>query len=463
MSWYRGDDPPLDAHLSLAALDRFAQGTLPSPQAGRVVAHLLSGCRRCAERLEALLEISEGVEAIAGGMEAGLDAHPEYDAAVDGAFARVMAQLPEIERERRRGERALPLLRELGAAGLRHDPRLQGLSGIPLVETLLKVSFERRFEDPAQMLELAELARDFAGGLDGGRHGVARVADLRARASAELGNAYRIAERLPEAREAFGMAERFRQDGSGDPLLAALVDTCRAALHTTLRQFPEARELYDRTIAAYEQIGDAHAAGRTRVQRAICSYYEGDAQRALAEARRGYALLDPAREPEVLNAAGQSLLEILAHCGEYGQAARLLLQSGLRQKIAEQPINRMKLRWTEGRILVGLGRRERAEEAFREARDGFLDLDHRYHAAVVGLDLAAVWLELGRDAEVGRLASDTLAAFREFGIHREAQQALSFLNRACEKQKVTPSLLRLVIHFLDRLEKNPHLSFVAPT
>lgn len=451
-----------DDHVSPVELDRFARGAVSAEEACRVIEHLLGGCSRCAWRLETLLEAAERVGLFDPEIGDAGDDSRQYDTALDRAVARATAELPRIEEEKRQISRALPALRENGAHAIARDPRLAGLSRIALVEALSTVSFELRFEDPGRMVELAELARDLAGRLAAADHGWARVADCQARAWADLGNAYRIAERMEEAQEAFRRADYLVAEGSGDPLLGALVDTCRATLLSRLRELPEAFRLYDRAIATYRSVGDLHAAGRTLVQRGICRYHQGEARAALAELRQGQELLDPARDPRLATVVCQSLVEILAHLGEHAEAAQLLSASGLRRRIAHAPINRVKLCWTEGRILAGLGRPKRAERTLRRARQGFLELGQRYHAAHVALDLAAVRLELGQAGAVGELARESLAVFRELGTHREAEQAMAYLHQACEQERVTPSLLRQIGRFLERLEIDPRLRFEAP-
>ncbi|MES1210720.1 MAG: hypothetical protein ABUL63_00170, partial [Acidobacteriota bacterium] len=271
------------------------------------------------------------------------------------------------------------------------------------------------------------------------------------------GNAYRINDELPEAERAMGIAEERWRQGTGNLFLLARVADLRASLLSTQRLFSDACELLGGIHRLYLKLGDSHLAGRALVSQGIYTDYGGEPHPAMKLLRKGLALLDRSRDPELVLSATENLLELMARCGEYREAARVLMESGLRQAFAGQPLNLMKLRWVEGQILAGLGKLDRAEAAFEEARDGLLEHDLGYRAAIAGLDLAAVWLERGKAAQVEELAKDMLATFRRLGIQREALLAVGYLNKACEAREATPGLVRRIGQFLRRLEHDPQL------
>jgi hypothetical protein len=142
-------------------------------------------------------------------------------------------------------------------------------------------------------------------------------------------------------------------------------------------------------------------------------------------------------------------------------ARRHLLQSGLRQAFAEEPLLLVTLRWVEGQILAGLGKTDRAETALLEARARFREYRKEYKAAMVGLDLAEVWLRRGKKGEVRELAADMLATFQRLGIQREGQRAVQYLVWACDRERITPRTVGHVRRFLGLLEHAPHLRFEA--
>lgn len=447
-------------HLTDLQIQRFVLGELPSAEMKAVIRHLLRGCEACEERLGPFLDLSlEPEKAGAGLPPVDEDA---YDGVIERAMDAVLRRLPELEEERRRMERGRTLLPTSARLASLSEADAESLRGEPLVGALLDLSFQERYRDPEEMFRLALLARTAAESLDPDLYGPALVADLQARAWAELGNAHRVLDELDEAEAALDVAEERLRRGTGDLLLLARAADLRATLLNTRRRFSEACELLDAVHRIYLELGDPHLAGRALVSKGIYTNYQGAPQEALGILRSGLALLDPDRDPQLFASATQSLLWILVDCGEFREAGTLLLESGLRQDLAGDPLNLVKIRWLEGKVLAGTGHRGHAERAFQEARSGFLGFGQEYNAALVGLDLAEVWLEQGKAKQVQDLAEEMLATFRALRIHREAVRALDYLNRACHQQRATPATVRHVSRFLVRLEQEPQLRFQMP-
>lgn len=105
----------------------------------------------------------------------------------------------------------------------------------------------------------------------------------------------------------------------------------------------------------------------------------------------------------------------------------LLWQARLHRLLPAEGVNRLRLWTTEGTIWSGLGQLERAENAFREAKDGFESHGLRMQAALAGLELAKVWLRQGREQEVLPLAEELVETFCDMGIQRETVAALRVL------------------------------------
>jgi len=418
-----------------------------------LIRHLLEGCED--GRLRLLVEPEPAVAAEGSGSE--------YDVAITRAIAAARAGKPQMRPgERARVEWGLGLLRTRpgGVHGLT-DEEAEALRGAPMVEVLAQLSFEERYRDPEKMVHLALLAKLAAENLDAQDYDPQVIADHQARAWAELGNAHRVHDELCQAIAAMATAEERLRRGTGNLFLLARVADLRASLLNTQRQIPDACELLDGVSQLYRKLGDGHLAGRALVSQGIYTDYDGDPAWALRLLREGLSLLDRERDPQLVTSTTENLLELMVRCGEFREAARALMESGLRQILAGQPLNLFKLRWVEGQILLGLGKLHRAETAFREARAGFLEHNQGYNAALAGLDLAAVWLEQGKTSQAKELAEDMLATFRKLGIQREALRAMDCLKRACEQESATPDLARQVGRFLRQLEREPQLRFGA--
>lgn len=448
-------------HPGKGEIADFLADRLEADDRSRVVRHLFGeGCSRCQRLLKKLAEPLLGdepwtaVESVA---------EEQYDRAFSRASAATRSFAARWRKETAKLEQALTLLDQ--APGGPGDPRLpyrqaQALHGWPLCEALLRKSYEVRFSDPKRMLTLAESAAGVAKHIKLDKYPwPGFVADLRAKAFSELGNAYRLALRFQEAEAAFGQARDFLDEGTGDPLLHARVLDLEASLRSSQRRLDDAITLLHKVHCLYLDAGDSHLAGRALISKGSSMRCQGYPREAVEVLEEGLKLIEPSRDSQLASIAQQVLLDALADCGEYNRASRLLLQSGLREVFASEPLNLLKLRWVEGKVHAGLGRLARAERAFSEARKGFVQRGQAYDAALVGLDLAAVWLKKGRAAEVLKLAEEMHATLDDLGVHVEAARALYFVREACRCQAVTVPMIERVRTFLERLPWQAGLRF----
>jgi tetratricopeptide (TPR) repeat protein len=447
-------------HLGKGEIEDFLAGRLEASNRRRVILHLLGGCSRCQSRWKSLAEPLLGEEPW---VAAEPVAEESYDEALSRVGAAAKSFLPRWRKESAKLQRALSLLEQFpkGFEDASFPARqAQALHGWPLCEALLRKSHEVRFSDPKRMLELAEDAAGVA------KHARAEkypwpglLADLRARAFAEMGNAYRINDRLSEADAAFERARDYLDEGTGDLFLRAHVLDLEASFRRAQRRLEDAIALLDQVHGLYLEAEDLHLAGRALISKGVNTHYRGYPREAVGLCEEGLRLLDPDRDSHLLKISQQVLLLALADCAEYRKASRLLLQSGLREAFEGEPLNLLKLRWVEGKVHAGLGRLAQAERAFCEARREFVRHGQVYDAAMVGLELAALWLRQGRAAEVQELAEEMYETFEDLGIQMEAARALQFVHEACRLQAVTVSMIERVRTFLERLPWHPGLRF----
>jgi tetratricopeptide (TPR) repeat protein len=317
-----------------------------------------------------------------------------------------------------------------------------------------------RYSDPERMLNLAESAAGVAEHIRSEKYPwPGLLSDLRARAFGELGNAFRVNDRLAEANTAFARAWEFLDEGTGDPLLHARVLVLQAALRRAQRQLENAIALLDEAHNLYLDAGDPHLAGRALISKGICTHYQGHPRGAMGLLQKGLGLLETDRDRKLQHSTVLSVIDAMTGCGEHRKASQELLQSGLREAFAAEPLALLKLQWVEGKIHAGLGRLVRAERAFSEARHEFLRRGQIYDAALIGLELAALWLRQGRTAEVRDLAEEMHAVFEDLGVQVEAAKALHFIEEACRYESITVSMIERVRTFLERLPWQPGMRF----
>lgn len=326
-----------------------------------------------------------------------------------------------------------------------------------LCESLLARSRACRHQDPEQMVLLAERAVAVASELDPMLYGRELVADMRARALAELGNAYRVADDLDAAERSLQSAIDWSAQGTQDPLLLVRIMDLTASLCGYQRRFAEALVLLEAVHSLYERHGDRHNAGRALISKGLYTGYSNAPERAIELITAGLAMIQPARDPKLVVSAVHNLIGFMADCCRFEEAQRLLRRSRPAYFAEGDRLNLVKLRWLEGRIAAGLGKMERAEKAFAEVRASLEEAGLGYHVALVSLDLAAVWLRQDKVAEVRGLVEELVAAFRARRIAREALAALLLLKESFETDRVSLDLLQSVRTYLKGLEGNPRL------
>lgn len=448
-------------HLGKDEIRDFLAGRLDATGRRRVLGHLCSGCPRCQRQIQ-----SFSAPLLLDEPWAAAEPIPEeqYEAAFTKLEITARSLMRRWRTESAKLERALHLLEE-SPAGLGDErfpwSQARALHGWPLCEALLRKSWEARFSDPKRMLKLAESAANMARHIKPEKYPwPGTLPDLRIRALAELGNAYRVNDRFPEADAAFEQAWGImEEEGTEDPLLQARLLDFWASLRSAQRRLEEANVLLDRVHELYLEAGEPHLAGRVLISMGINTHYMGCPQKAVSLFERGLSHLESEREPQLVAIAQQVRLHALVDSGEYRKASRLLLRSGLREAFATEPLNLRKLRWVEGKIHAGLSRFARAEQAFTEVREEFLQAGQLYEAALVGLELAALWLRQDRTVQVLELAEEMYETFEDLQVPTEAARALHFIREACRLQAVNVPMIERVRKFLERLPWHPGLRF----
>jgi len=451
------------SHVTDEEISLLVSGRLQGGARLRAVRHLLSACPECLPKSIPYLAVLQGREA---------EDLPEAEAAVyepvlDRSIGDAIRHAARMVEEWEWRDRFLVEVRERKLVGFNAivDAMDFEMPGRAKIEAVLTLSFEARFRDPAEMRSLAEAATITAENLgkepsQRDRYAPAEIADLSSRVWMEVGNARRRTDDFHGAEEALDKAHGFCMQGTGDPLLTARWLDILASLRTDQRHLDEAIALLDEAHGIYLKEGETHLAGRALISKGINVAYADRPREAIAWFRQGLSLLDFQRDPELRLTGDYSLLCALVESGEYREGRRLLLESGLRQAFAVEPLKLLRVRWLEGRIFAGLGKPRWAEQVFSEVEDGFFRAGLEYEAALVGLEQAGVLLRLGRAAEVDAVVEEALETFLALQVNREALRAVQYLRESCAQKAATADLVRRVVDFLQKLESRPYLRFV---
>jgi tetratricopeptide (TPR) repeat protein len=384
-----------------------------------------------------------------------------YDRVFDRVFAEASRREEELARERAQAPALLAQLERLPAGRrqllIRNSRRFQGWA---LGQLLISQSHRLGFRNPTASLDFAVLATEVAQRVDEECFGPGLVQDLRGAAWVQLGNAQRICAELRKSEEAFGIAEHFLTRGSGDPLELARFLESKGSLRRAQRRFQESTALLEAAIALYREVDDRHREAWALISLGNVYVNAGEVGKAVDSIEAGLARVDASEDPRLVLYARHNLAVLLSDSGRHLEAQALLGQVRRLHRRFGDEMNLVRLRWLEGKVASGLGRFAEAEEALLEAQRAFVDRDLGYDAAVVSLDLAALYSRLGRTAEMKRLAAEMLPIFRAQDVHREALAALLVFRQAVEAERVTSHLIEEIRSFLDHAREDPRRRFI---
>jgi tetratricopeptide (TPR) repeat protein len=390
----------------------------------------------------------------------GSGAEPRYRRAVEEGWRLGLERADALERER---DEALGLFVELTEQPAERREALLGSSGRfhtwGVFELLVERSLEAAPRDPAWAEELGLLAVRLAERLDAGRYTAALIADLRARAWAHVGNACRVRFDFAAAEDAFRHAAATLKEGTGDPLERALVLDLRASLRRDQRRFDEAFRFFQRAATLFRRLGDRHRAGRTLVNLSILHNQTGKPEKGIPLLVEALELIDPEQEPRLLLCAHHNLITSLADAGRSLEAQGRYRDARPLYRSFPDAWTQNRRKWVKAKIANGLEQFRQAESLFLAARDGFLAEGAFYDVALVSLELATLYAEQGRTAELKELAAQMLPVFQSGKIHREALAALAFWQQAVEAERAGLEVVSRVAGFLRRAQHDPEVVF----
>lgn len=367
-----------------------------------------------------------------------------HESPESGGLEKLLGSLSASEQKLFR--RALSLLRS-GDGVLALTDAGMNVKGEGVYEALLFLSWESRYDDPWYMCHLAKVAAEMCDTFDPKVYGTQQIADLRARAWGELGNAYRVANRYREAEQALGTAFRFCHQGTGSRALSLRLLDLEASLLGTLRAFELAWDRLDTLTRMYREEGDLHLAGRALITKALYTYYSGDTDKACQLADEGLRLIDENRDPSLILIGTFNQVLFLVDAELYSEANRLLFE--YRPRFTEQGrIAKIKLRGIDGCIHYGKGNLESAEIAFREEKAGFVEAEMTFACGVATLELSMTLLRQGRRTEAIQEGLESVALFFSLDIQREILATAGYLQRIFEDGTVELATLEKTVRWL---------------
>jgi tetratricopeptide (TPR) repeat protein len=149
----------------------------------------------------------------------------------------------------------------------------------------------------------------------------------------------------------------------------------------------------------------------------------------------------------------------LWNLGKYQEAEQLLPDLRELAVASGNELDLLRVLWLEGRLAAGMGRRKQAIASLEQVHGYFAGDQIAFDAALASVEIAVLYLEEGRTAEVKRLAEEMYWVFNAQEVTEEVLTGLRLFFEAARKEKATPELAQRIADFLHRACHQPYLRF----
>lgn len=322
-----------------------------------------------------------------------------------------------------------------------------------LCERICAESIQAAADNAARALDLARLALLVAERVPGDEAWRSRVQGY---AWAHVANARRVQGDLPGADQAFTRARKLWEAGAASPsgfLDEVQMLSLEASLRREQLRLQEALALLDQALATPLR---GEMRDRLLINKAGALEFLGQYAAAITTLRQ---MDKDLADPRLNWLRRFTWMANLCHLGRYGEAGAMLPELLRMTAQLGHGLDRIRVRWLEGRIAAGLGRRQDAIETLSWVRQELASQGIAYDTAQANLELSVLYLEEGRTGAVRTLARQMAPIFQAQGVHREALAALKIFRDTAEREALTVDLARRLAAYFQRVRYNPGLRF----
>ncbi len=431
-----------DHEVPRSTLERFAAGDASADERLIVLGHLISDCEHCRHHLRRagwhgdsgeLRRTHRNVAPL--GPPAG-----SYD---DAFAAAQRTALAALEQQRIPVRNLLDELEVMSPEQREVQVRNRRRFAVgELALALVDRSYSLRYSDAAATLHYAQLAvaaaeaatPDTAGGRS-------LLADCRARAWAQLGNARRIHADQAEAEGCFATAMRHLEAGSGEPDPRAWLLRLLASLRIAQRAFAEATDMLEEAGAAYRRLKDRAGEAAVLIQLGYARICAAEPEQAIAPLQRSLELLYPWEET-LMRAAAHDLVLSYIDAGHPQEAYDTVAMGEEYFEECADELARLRWTWQRGKVDRERGDLFAAERRLLRVQRGLIDAELPEKVAEISLDLAILYARQGRRPDYLRAVSEAAAMFQSLGATRELLAAVGQLTTMVHQGEAAVGLLR---------------------
>ncbi len=317
---------------------------------------------------------------------------------------------------------------------------------------ICKQSEDAAAKDPGEALKLAELALFVAEHLEDSVF----KPSLQGWCTGFVANGHRVIGRdLPGAATTFARAWGLWNKGK-DPaglLSKAYLLDMEASLRRDQRLFPRALKLHEDALA----LARPEEEGSILLNKAFTFQHQGAHEEALQTLAKAARAVDAGHQPRLWFGVRFNQASNLLLLGRAGEAAPVVAEVRLLAERLRNDEDLVRTLWLEGNCATGLGQRAAALTKLEQVRHEFEVRENPFDYALASLDVALLYREEGRFAEIKILADQMLEIFKVQKVQREAIAAVILFQDAAEKEQVTAEMVRRLQEQLFKARSNPHL------
>lgn len=316
-------------------------------------------------------------------------------------------------------------------------------------------------KNPREALTLATVATEVADNLPADAYPPVVVAQVRAHAWKDRGQALCYLAKYEDALEALSRAEALLDAFGTLAHDRAVVRFVRATTLQQVNRFDESRELLNECKSVFSDHGDARLSLFCGISEGTLLFRLGhlDAAQLLFTQLLSDARVSGDRECEA------RIHNNLAHCAvqlsNFSAANEHLTRASALFKDLGWNTEALRADHAAARAAVKKGDLSRGIMQLYAVRQGFKEQGLVEEAGICGLDAVEALLSRDNAAEAARLADHIVQEFADAALNTRAVMAVSYLHEAIEAKRASAATARQVRGYIKKLRDQPELEFVA--
>lgn len=315
--------------------------------------------------------------------------------------------------------------------------------------------------EPREALAIAELATQIAESIPAASYPAIVIAQVRAHAWKDRGQALCYLARHEQALEALDRADALLNAFGTLAHDLAVIRFVRATTLQEVNRFEESMQILSECRAVFRAHGDARRS-------LLCGIAEGcllHRMKRFREARDAYAsLLEAARELNDRRAETHLHHDIGYLCVEledFSAAEHHLDRAVALSHTLDWPLQEARSEGVRGVLFSRRGDHRRAVVHLSNVRRTLLDHGLVEEAGVCALEIVNARLALGEPREAESLARKVILEFTTAGLNARAITALGYLSEAIAARTASVAMVGGVREYIVSLRKQPERDFVA--